>query len=515
MVLFVCTLSFAVEPTIDSAQDETASAEYTLYQIKMSHIERMLKQNPNVKADILAEVRSLMQDAVLLADERMYDIAAEYLENVISLLEQPMVQTLAISGVQYKKPSSSLKWDFIAFTGSEYWQQKFGLVFNEKDSTITDEQTNPHGGLRVYLDFEKGEAIQSQMQIELKSSQEYNSASIYLEHYQKFTNKFRGVFKNASEKTSYKQNTELSFFDNSFEAGFYYQPIEKLVFSLDDEFELRKYNIESEYFSNYKQNRLQLSAETRIPDFGRLKVGGERRFRKYGLDALRDYDEPSLNAQLWPDLYTRFSLTDMFRYRTRQYVHGYIDSLYTNNFSDIYNLADLRYTLFGDTRFMLEFEVESRAYETITSSIPDYLDYNVEPGFETGLGDYFTLQLGYRFRNKLHDIGGETDESVQIEDFYSHGPVFTLDIMMMNGFLASISNSYQAQRYPNYTSYDYSGLSLYSNRNINSFFFYLSWDLTSSIEINGMGMIDYDTDQELEGANTISNLLNFELLYKF
>ena len=176
---------------------------------------------------------------------------------------------------------------------------------------------------------------------------------------------------------------------------------------------------------------------------------------------------------------------------------------------------NMRYWFKGRLELGCECEFETRGYEIISTATSNYIDYNIEPSITFGIGSYVTINAGYRFWNKLHNLNTVNDKSAQIEDFYSYGPVFTLDMFLVGGFLASLSNSYQQRRYPNFSSYDNSGLSLYSNRNINSLFFYLTWSFAKNWELNAMSMLDYDRDLNLDGGNTKSNLFNFELSYQF
>ena len=241
----------------------------------------------------------------------------------------------------------------------------------------------------------------------------------------------------------------------------------------------------------------------------------EHRYINYGYEELRNYNELVYGLNVWPDFSGQFSLGSRIRNRSREYQYGYIDSLYTNNFNEFYGYVDVRYQFKNRMEIECEFELEKRNYGYLSTSMPNYTDYNIEPSFAFGIGSYLTIKTGYRFRSKRHHLNTTEDSSAQIEDFFSHGPVFTCDIYLAGGFLVSVSNSYLQRRYPHYSSYDYSGLSLYSNRDIHSLFFYLVWSITGNWEVNVMSMLDYDRDKSLDNGDTNSNLLNFNLSYKF
>ena len=81
--------------------------------------------------------------------------------------------------------------------------------------------------------------------------------------------------------------------------------------------------------------------------------------------------------------------------------------------------------------------------------------------------------------------------------------------------MASISNTFEFRRYPNAPAENGTGLSLYSNRNINSHFLFLTWNLTDHWQLNVLSSIDHNDDRNLEGSDSRSNLVNVELSFRF
>ena len=500
----------------DTGDESYEGAEHTLYQIKLLQVKQLLQAGFDIESsENGADIKLLISDAVSMAEQELYALAVDFLNSALDLIQmQPPGPAETPTFPEARQPSP-WQWDLIALSGSEIWRQSFGLVLEESDSTIYDNQTNPYTGVRLLMEYGKSEKMTGQVQVEGKISRDYFALHSNAELVNQFSSSLKTRITNEFDRYVYQQESGFDYTDNSLEAGLFYMLNPRVMLSVSDDFELRLYDHEDAYFPGYRQNRVEVSSEFRLEPVGRLTATFGDRIRRHVNVPERDYNEYTLGFRLWPELYTRFSFSDMFNYYSRSFEHGFVDSLYTNDYGDIYNLLDLGYILYGQTSMKCRFEIESRRYAESVSSMPDYTDYSLEPGVEFNIIDNLTLQAGYRFRNRLHSLDNGQDASVDVEDYYTHGPVFTLDFVMGSGFIASISNSYQLQRYPNYVGYDDSGISLYSNRNINSVFFFLTWNISPAIEFNSMGMLDYDTDQDLAGAKTTSNLLNFELLYKF
>jgi hypothetical protein len=166
--------------------------------------------------------------------------------------------------------------------------------------------------------------------------------------------------------------------------------------------------------------------------------------------------------------------------------------------------------------FRLDNELEIRRYETESLSMPDFIDWNVEPTVTITFGQPWSLKAGVRFRQKSHRLDGiENEEAVRTEDFFSYGPVLAVDFFSSFGLIASIGNTFEIRRFPHAPQSDGIALPMYSNRNINALFLFLTWSLSRRWELEVFGSFDYEHDRDLEGGDSRSNLLNFELSYKF
>ncbi len=519
LFILICILIFPGPLPSQSLPEENdkedPGAVATLYQIKLSRLQRLLNADSSglQEDDITFELQSLVKDAVQFADLGLYDLAAEFLDQAITISgSEADARPGETAGV--KIPSGS-QWNFAAFMGTEFWRQKFGLVFAENDSTLYEKESNPFAGFRVMLDKTKNTGSQTQWLLEGKLSNEYLSGQLLLDYYKKMSGKARVYFRNSIEGASYKDQPDLRYIDDRLDTDFFYNLRSGFILGFENEMQYRRYASQSLFFSNYFHNQARISAALNLKRYSRAEFVLEHRLLNYGYEELRDYNEFVYGLNIWPALSGKFSLAGRVRARTRDYVYGYIDSLYTNNFNEFYGSVDMDCQFTDRMELNLEFEFEKRNYEMLSTVMPDYTDFNIEPSFGLGIGSVVTLYAGYRFRSKYHNLNTSEDESAQIEDYYSHGPVITLDMYLVGGFLASLSNSYQRRRYPNYSSYDDSGFSLYSNRDIHSLFFYLTWSFTRDWELNVMSMFDYDRETSLENGDTNSILFNFELSYKF
>jgi len=518
-IILTCVLFFAyplhAQLQLEQSETEHSDAIAVLYQIKLSRLQRLLKNETNSpqSSEITPDIQSLVKEGILFAEQGLYDLAVEFLDNAMALLKPVSVEP-SNEPVPAEKVSGT-QWDYAAFGGSEIWQQEFGLILADNDSTLVESESNPFVGFLILLDQIKNADTQTQWQFEGKLSDEYVSTQLFLDYYKRLSGAGNMKIRNSFEGTSYKNQSDLRFIDDRLDTDLYLNVRPGFLLGLANEMQYRRYQTQSLYFSNYFQNRAGLNATFTLKNYTRVEFTFEHRLLKYGFEELRDYDELTYGLNIWPDFSGQFLLNSRLRTRTREYKFGYVDSLFTNNFNEFYGFVDVGYQFKNRMELNCEFEFEKRNYGFISTSMPDYTDYNIEPSLAFGIGSFITMNAGYRFRSKQHNLDTTEDLSAQIEDFYSHGPVFTLDMYLEGGFLASVSNSYLLRRYPHYSSYDYSGLSLYSNRDIHSLFFYLNWGITGHWEINVMSMLDYDRDKSLENGDTNSNLVNFKLSYNF
>jgi hypothetical protein len=128
------------------------------------------------------------------------------------------------------------------------------------------------------------------------------------------------------------------------------------------------------------------------------------------------------------------------------------------------------------------------------------------------LNGHYTLKAGYRFRRKHHTSSdAEVQASVAMENYRAHAPVAGIEIIW-GSLLLNLYDVYEFRRYPETTATEYP---LYSDRDTHSLFFYMTWSVSSRWSFNAMANMDQDLARNEQGSDARSNILNFELLYKF
>ena len=480
-----------------------------LYQIKLSRLKRLVEQDTEKNRLVYSsDLLQLINDAQEFSDLGDNELAIEFLESAFSFFHIEDTKNETTAGL--KTPSNFL-WTFQAISGSELWQQRFGITFGQTDSVIYESQGNPFIGIRVNMDYQKSNKQQTQLELEAKSSTDYNSVSLLLDH-----NNQHGLVRlfvdNYFDASIYKRDKNLSYFENRLDLGMVLG-LTNFGVIFRDELQWRSYSQESDYFFSYTQNRIEPRLFFNLPKVGRLELLFSQRKRDHSDADERNYSETWSGLDFWSR--GRFNVNSRLYNRSRNYDMAFVDSLYNNNFKEIYFESDFRFAINRQIGLRFEGQYERKNYVEFSTITPHYRDYTIGPSFEINPGFRFHVRVGYQYRKREHYFDDYSQASPAYEDFYNHGPILGLDILGFNGFMASISNSYKMHRFPSSFSQDNTSLSLYSDRNINSIFFFISWDLSPQWYLNVMAHFDYDKYQNNDQADSQTNLLNFELSYKF
>lgn len=492
-----------------SQTDDTFSEEETIYQIKLDRLKRLIVQDSTIiRSGQVDELKSFIADAAEFHQNGDTEIAVEFLESALLMMELDDTGTQAASD-----PDGAGEWTMQALTGADLWQQKFGLVFDHQDSVISESQGNPFFGLRATYDYEQGARINSRLEIEAKLSSEYNALTFMLNHNQRL-GPLRMSVDNYFDLSRYKQDKELSSLADRLDFALIYQ-IGSIGLQLRDEIHVQKYEYESEYFPSYLQNRFEPLFFLSMDRAGRIEMFSSQWTRRHTTSDDKDYSEQWIGLNYWAAPALNRNAFCRFYKRNREYIQPESSTRLNNDFDEWFASANLYSRLSSRLALRLNGQYENRDYLLPSTSTPDYQEYVVEPSLEINVGAPFIARLGFRRQERLHTLDVVTDANPQIEDFVTYGPVLGLDIMAAGGFVASISNNYELRRYPNSPYTDDYGLSFYSDRNINSIFFFVAWNMSLNWTMNLMAHFDHDKDQNVDGSESRTNLFNFELLYKF
>jgi len=490
----------SLEPAF--AQDDE---DLTLYHIKLERLKRIVSTN-DVSSEELAQY---IADAKEFAATGDYDLANEFLESALdlaSLSSATIVHTV-------KKESPKTNWSFYGLSGSELWQQTFGFSTGRRDSTLHESEANPFGGFRFLLEYQNEKDKTAEFELEAKASNEYNSADVIFD----FKNRLGDLsyfVSNYFNTTLYNRETSLNYLDERFAVGGILGTGD-VGLKLRSESQFRNYSENSEYFYSYFQNRLEAAGYSLLPVLGRFEIEYIQKNRSHKDKSERDFTERWTGFEYRSHQLGKLKIDARIYDIKRNYTSDYADSLYNNSFTEFYYDGNYRFTTNKHLTLRLDNQVRHRQYEHDYFATPNYYQYSFEPSLEVYPGHPFHVRFGYQYQKFDYYSNEETTSDPDIEDYIAHGPIVGLDVIAFNGFVASLSNSYEFRRYPNSPISEDSYYSLYSNRNINSLFLYLSWNLSNNWELNVLGHFDYDKEQDQEGNDSRTNLLNFELSYRF
>ena len=499
------------------------SSESVLYEIYFTRLQRIVSQALQKKPnwEMPADIVELVSEAKLFAEEGDYDLAIELLEEVITYFDSEEYSPKnSVGSNTHNSPDetvqSSSDWTKYVFIGSDFWQQKFNLALGEQDSTILEGEGNPFIGLRLRMDYAKGALVQTQAEIEAKSSRDYLSGRLLLDHRHQISRSVHTKFENRFDITSYRRDSNLRYFDDKLDIGLFYSINNSHSFEIINEIQIREYAHQSDLYTSFFQNRTRTTLS--VVPFGmtRVDIDYDYRSRKHNFDPGKDYDEHRLGTDAWYGLASNISTLLMAQWRTRRYIQPGLDTLLAKDFSQFYSEADLRIHLSKGFSFYLGGNFEIRNYRDPSTVIPSYWELIVEPSLTINLGAPCTLRFGYNFKERQHSaFSDRSSKQVEIEDFYSHGPALTIDIFTLGGLVFSLTDIYEFRRYPNSISKGISDFSLYSDRNVNSLFMFLSWNFSQHWELDVIANLDQDTDIKDENGDSRTTLCTLELSYRF
>ena len=499
---------------IDSLSN-LSSGEADIYKIKFTRVQRAIWSSLQGQSEESSPqaILTLLKDAKELAGEQEYEVASQYLDMILVMLDPALVQvhdTLETNG-----NGARPQWNLEAFTGMELWQQKFGIVLDNRDSVIYEDQYNPLIGFRIQMQSGTQTTSFTQFQLDGRTSRDYDSGSMFFRHSRKMFSRLTAFINNQFEATSYRQYSDLRYIANRTRVGGELPLSRQIRLEIEDEMEVRNYRNESEFFPSFFQNQIKSKLYLDLRSV-RFQFYQYYRHRNHKNEPGRNYAEQFFNLSLWSFASSSSNITAQAQYMRREYPNGSPSNFLTNDFNQYRLEISWRNTWSKNSELRLDFDLESLNFRESSSISPNHLDIIFEPSVAVEIGLPWTTRLGYRLRNKTHYSSQDSgSESVDVEDYKAYGPILALEWLHSGNFIATISNSLEFRRFPNAPSSNPYSLPFYSNRNIYSMMLFLSWHISSHWEISATGNIDLDRDQDITGADSRSNFINFELSYKF
>jgi hypothetical protein len=492
-----------VQTVDDTTRPSTSSLTFELLSTRLNDLIKQQADPNSVPEDIIEN----QVEAQTWAAQGDYEMALTFVENALAYFKpDKTIKPAATTGPEARA------WSIDLFTGSDLWQQRFGISLVDSDSSIFESEGNPFIGMRFGYSNQRGSLHPLSTLLESRFSPQYLSGLFELVHSRPVGTSLQASLNNRLERTAYRQQHELSFWQNWCKADLSWQAGKNTRLMVAEDWQIRHYSTSTPYLSSFAQNqigcRLLQQWNTIRPEFRY-----DYRVRSYDSSDRMDYAESICTLYVWPDLFQSLQVGGYAQARRRHYSGAFVDSLLNNHFSEFYSQAECKWILHPSWSLKTEVEFTLRRYEHPAIAFPNYADAEIEPSLAWQAGSPWSVRAGYRIRQKSHWFAqGHDDWNAQVENFHSHGPVLSLDLFNAKGLFVSLLDHFEWRRYPQAPS---SELALYSDRNINSLFLLAGWSFARHWELTAMATIDHEDDRNLEGADSRSDILNFELYYKF
>lgn len=511
------------ETAIDSSTGYNR-AEALLYQIELMNFETALarlRQNP-ANNSLLTEIMQLKAEANQYAAEQAFEFANLIFEEINYLLRAhiPPVKEpvrpipLSANPVFQEKNSRQTNWNREIIGGIDYWDQKLEMSYSDYDSVMLEGATNPFLGAR--FGFEHGNPKIQLLRSELliKNSRDYFTTNGEFRFLKSTVRNTSLEIKNFVDWTYYKVDTELSYLQNNLTAVFHFRPYDGFRVQLSEEFRLRDYSHEAEFYSSYFQNKIQLAVNYMTPAFNRWGAAARIYHRIHPHYTYKNY------KKIYFDFSGEYAFNSRFKFRFdneiifKDFTAAGIDTLYQSDYFENYSIINVKYNLFQALFLELENISSFKKYKQKMS----YLRDNFESEFESTLSYYFktsnSFKIGYLYAFNVHQgEQGKNDLPINIEDYYSHGFTFSFDCFLGETILFNITDNFSSRRYPNST--DLSTLNLYSDRNVNSLFLLFSWNISAKYELSVIANYDDDRNRKNEHSDSKNTMFSLEFIRKF
>ncbi len=499
----------------------SAAADYEIARLRL---QRWLLRPQDQAAT--KQVAELLQDAESFAAHGDWVTAKLLLEvagDLIAPEEQVLVKEPRSQSAKETKSQGdkiAWRWQPEALVGVDFWRQEFEIGYAQDESLFVQNAGNPYSGMRLSVSRDIGSQSRVLATALLKASRDYNSGEVELRGQQALSTTLSARLENRFETTRYLRDFDLRYWQNNAKVMLSAARTQRLKLELDNELRLRRYAHEDELSRNYAQNETGLAVAFAAAIATRLRA-------RYGYLARRhvsfdqyNYFEHRLEGSLFSTAAGGSSLFLQNLWRRRVYPRGLSDSTFENTHREEFLRADLRLATGSAAAIRLEGELTWRQYpaELDNQFTPDFLDLRLNPQFQFKLLSNWQASAGYLYllrRHKREPAATDAESFPVFEDYYSHGLTLGLDLLSTSGILLSLSNAFEIRTYPNVTSSNLIISNSYSDRNIHSLLFFLSWTLTRRWQLGAFANFDNEISRVREANDSRNTLFSIDLTYSF
>ncbi len=527
-LIFILSIQVAIAQAAAKAEAGTDTSAFTpeteklFFEINILQLERQLisVKQANSDSTFFQEIEYLKKEATTYFQNKKYQFANLILNEIEDLLN--FQKSEAKNGIkphidepEFKiKDTPVKKWQlsFDAISGIDLWKQKFEMNLGYSDTVLSEGFDNPYLGIQLNLGPDNFANSPFQGDLALKESRDYFSTNGNLQ-LSTGSEKTSLDLKNFFDGTIYKKDTYLSYFQNNLSLDWRFRPTPIHRYYLIGEFILRNYQQEEPFTASFFQNQLRGGFDFQIFE---NSIGFGLRYlnRNYPHFLFKNYSRSRL------DFTTEVSVAPNFKFSIRNevsiknYATTTPDSLYQSDYVENIVYLEFKYTLNKKFHFLLGTTSQFQKYQNQQTYLRDNWGYEIELSANYSINAATSFKFGGLYElNRFQGSEGEDDIPPDVEDFYAPGLIFSFDYFLFDRIILSLTDTYRWRRYPNAENLNM--LSLFSNRDNNSLFLLLNWQIGAGYQLNLLANYDTEHDREIEHSDSKNTMFSLELTKRF
>lgn len=520
-------------PLDSLSQNQT---DEVLYQIELQRFERWAIAHTEKLADslLLNEVVRLKKEAEHFAASRDFTLALIWLETIWDLLEpednseyasvedlemEPLDQILDHT---LSSTPNKFRWSKEISTGVDVWRQEFQFTFLGGDSTFLDGSGNPYSGVRATFEYTPNSRRSFQALTFFKYSRDYLSGDLEIRLRNPLGQRSSWRLENRFEGSSFYRDFDIKYLQNRATLAFDLRHLGPFSVDLKNEFQLRNYANSNSSYPNYLNNTLVGFIKFHTNHGSYLGAGYLNVVRVHPDFNLNDYRDHRLDFSWYQTLGKELSFSVENELHFRDYTDAPTDTIF-QDYLENYFRGEIKIPFASAVGSEIEGSVTRRDYQIVSVNFPDYWLWEIEPRIYVKIGPDWRLAGGVYYSDLSHQklvnrvpVTSVTDAtSLLFEDYYMYGPTFLVEFFRINGVIFNMQHSFLWQHYPQSRASNVSNLAIYSDRQIYSVLFFLSWNLTSRWRFSAIANMDDDRSRQDESSDANNTLIGLEINYSF
>jgi hypothetical protein len=516
LLVVIVILAILIQFNLAPADDPESKDLYESRKLQIEFLVQQTSPDSILLSDILME-------ADYFAQEGEYQIALDLLDAAIQNTEltvsNPDSVNLTFSDLidplkfdfDDERQSTSY-WDISTEFGTDYSRNEYELSFLESDSLVLEELNNPYFSLRL-----------------ARSRSYQNKWLNFYNHNRIDKDLIQTSFALALESIDYEQNWRIEGRTNWFwfleqNQGTFWENEARLNwnkllnsqnrFYVQTNLRSKIYFPDNETYHNLFDGDVHLALRHNYKVLHWLDISVRpSQYVEFSREGLV-YSQ--VQSQI--EYYNRTDYNQYFIARFKHYFRDFSSSTITEDYKNQYHslrpAVDFEWPVIFPFGLSGQTDWDFRKYKTpdLTYSNFDYRRINLMMKFYFDV--YNSIGIGYIHEQENHSAANDSEaSSVDLEDFYSHGFSFSLDILQLRGLMISLGYSYVLRTYPSAGDQDI--LSIYSNRKIHNMQAFGYFPLFRQWQLQFFISYDNDRDRSRENNDNLSTLFNVSLQYHF